>query len=162
MIVGRARSRKGGLGARWPVGARSSPTAGTASTCSTPPRRGWRADARLCAAGRHRRHREAAKPELVLLLGADEVAADRFAGAFKVYVGHHGDKGAAQADLVLPGAAYAEKHGTYVNIEGRVQRGERAPSRRATRARTGRSSARCPTCSASRCRSTASTSCARR
>ena len=32
----------------------------------------------------------------------------------------------AQADLVLPGAAYAEKHGTYVNIEGRVQRGERA------------------------------------
>ena len=48
------------------------------------------------------------------------------AGRFKVYVGHHGDKGAAQADLVLPGAAYSEKHGTYVNIEGRVQRGERA------------------------------------
>ena len=69
---------------------------------------------------------EAAKPELVLLLGADEVAADRFKGAFKVYIGHHGDKGAAQADLVLPGAAYAEKHGTYVNLEGRVQRGERA------------------------------------
>ena len=31
-----------------------------------------------------------------------------------------------QADLVLPGAAYAEKHGTYVNTEGRVQRGEKA------------------------------------
>jgi NADH-quinone oxidoreductase subunit G len=52
--------------------------------------------------------------------------ADRFEGAFKVYIGHHGDKGAKQADLVLPGAAYAEKHGTYVNTEGRVQRGEKA------------------------------------
>jgi NADH-quinone oxidoreductase subunit G len=69
---------------------------------------------------------EAAKPRVVLLLGADEVAADRFPGAFKVYIGHHGDAGAASADLVLPGAAYAEKHGTYVNLEGRVQRGERA------------------------------------
>jgi NADH-quinone oxidoreductase subunit G len=69
---------------------------------------------------------EAAKPELVLLLGADEVAADRFKGAYKVYIGHHGDAGAKQADLVLPGAAYAEKHGTYVNTEGRVQRGEKA------------------------------------
>ena len=69
---------------------------------------------------------EAAKPELVLLLGADEVPADRFEGAFKVYIGHHGDDGAQQADLVLPGAAYAEKHGTYVNTEGRVQRGEKA------------------------------------
>ena len=69
---------------------------------------------------------EAAKPKLVLLLGADEVAATRFAGAYKVYIGHHGDAGAAQADLVLPGAAYSEKHGTYVNLEGRVQRGERA------------------------------------
>jgi NADH-quinone oxidoreductase subunit G len=69
---------------------------------------------------------EAAEPELVLLLGADEVAADRFKGAYKVYIGHHGDNGARQADLVLPGAAYAEKHGTYVNTEGRVQWAERA------------------------------------
>jgi NADH-quinone oxidoreductase subunit G len=69
---------------------------------------------------------EKVKPELVILLGADEVPAASFSKAFKVYIGHHGDKGAAQADLVLPGAAYAEKHGTYVNIEGRVQRSERA------------------------------------
>jgi NADH-quinone oxidoreductase subunit G len=69
---------------------------------------------------------ETASPELVLLLGADELAADRFSGAFKVYIGHHGDNGARMADLVLPGAAYAEKHGTYVNTEGRVQRSERA------------------------------------
>ena len=69
---------------------------------------------------------EAAAPEVVLLLGADEMPAERFKGAYKVYIGHHGDAGAKQADLVLPGAAYAEKHGTYVNTEGRVQRGERA------------------------------------
>ena len=61
-----------------------------------------------------------------ILLGADEVPADTFKGAFTVYIGHHGDKGAASADLVLPGAAYSEKHGTFVNIEGRVQRSERA------------------------------------
>jgi NADH-quinone oxidoreductase subunit G len=69
---------------------------------------------------------EAAKPELVLLLGADEMPADRLEGAYKIYIGHHGDNGARQADLVLPGATYAEKHGTYVNTEGRVQRGEKA------------------------------------
>jgi NADH-quinone oxidoreductase subunit G len=69
---------------------------------------------------------DAAAPEVVILLGADEVGARFFSGAFKVYVGHHGDAGAATADLVLPAAAYAEKHGTYVNLEGRVQHGERA------------------------------------
>jgi NADH-quinone oxidoreductase subunit G len=69
---------------------------------------------------------EAAAPELVLLLGADEMPADRLKGTYKVYIGHHGDNGARQADLVLPGAAYAEKHGTWINTEGRVQRGEKA------------------------------------
>jgi NADH-quinone oxidoreductase subunit G len=65
-------------------------------------------------------------PKLVFLLGADEVAADRFAGATKIYIGHHGDNGAAQADIILPGAAYSEKSGIWVNLEGRVQRGQRA------------------------------------
>ena len=69
---------------------------------------------------------EAADPHVVLLLGADEVPADKFKRAFKIYIGHHGDNGARMADLVLPGAAYAEKHGTYVNTEGRVQWAERA------------------------------------
>ena len=68
---------------------------------------------------------EAAKPQVVLLLGADEIAPDRFAGAFKIYIGHHGDNGAREADLVLPGSAYSEKHGTYVSMEARVQRGEK-------------------------------------
>jgi len=68
----------------------------------------------------------AAAPKLLFLLGADDVDLSRFSGSFKVYVGHHGDAGAAAADVILPGAAYTEKPGTYVNTEGRVQRGDRA------------------------------------
>ena len=68
----------------------------------------------------------AAAPKLLFLLGADDVDTAAFARSFKVYVGHHGDAGAAAADVVLPGAAYSEKPGTYVNTEGRVQRGDRA------------------------------------
>lgn len=68
----------------------------------------------------------AANPKLVFLLGADEVDFSKLSKSFKVYIGHHGDKGAAAADVVLPGASYAEKAGTFVNLEGRVQRGERA------------------------------------
>ncbi len=63
--------------------------------------------------------------KLGFFLGADEVDYSKFAG-FKVFVGHHGDKGAAAADVILPGVTYAEKSGTWVNLEGRVQRGERA------------------------------------
>lgn len=68
----------------------------------------------------------AALPKLAFFLGADEVDYSLFANSFKVYVGHHGDNGAHHADVILPGAAYSEKSGTYVNLEGRVQRGERA------------------------------------
>ncbi|EOD42893.1 putative nadh-ubiquinone oxidoreductase 78 kda subunit protein [Neofusicoccum parvum UCRNP2] len=67
---------------------------------------------------------EVAKTEakFVWLLGADEInEADIPKGAFVVYQGHHGDKGAQLADVVLPGAAYTESAGTYVNTEGRVQ-----------------------------------------
>ena len=68
----------------------------------------------------------AAQPKLVLSLGADEVDYTRFAGSMVVYIGHHGDKGAHAADIVLPGAAFTEKAGTYVNTEGRVQFAEQA------------------------------------
>ncbi len=62
------------------------------------------------------------KPKFVWLLGADEFAdADIPKDAFVVYQGHHGDRGAQVADIVLPAAAYTEKAGTYVNTEGRVQ-----------------------------------------
>jgi NADH-quinone oxidoreductase subunit G len=65
-------------------------------------------------------------PALIFFLGADEVDFAPFAGSFKVFIGHHGDKGAAAADVILPSAAYSEKHGIYVNLEGRVQYSERA------------------------------------
>jgi len=68
----------------------------------------------------------AKKPKLLFSLGADEVDYSAFGDSFKVYVGHHGDAGAHAADVILPGASYAEKAGTYVNLEGRVQRGEKA------------------------------------
>jgi NADH-quinone oxidoreductase subunit G len=64
--------------------------------------------------------------EVLYLLGADELDLPATGAAFVVYQGHHGDRGAARADVVLPGAAYTEKDGTYVNTEGRVQLGRRA------------------------------------
>ncbi|WP_298020026.1 NADH-quinone oxidoreductase subunit NuoG [uncultured Parasphingopyxis sp.] len=68
----------------------------------------------------------AAKPELLFLLGAEEARGVDLEKTFTVYIGHHGETGAKTADVILPGAAYAEKSGTYVNLEGRVQTGERA------------------------------------
>ncbi|MBL6932745.1 MAG: NADH-quinone oxidoreductase subunit G [Rhodospirillales bacterium] len=64
--------------------------------------------------------------DVVYLLGADEIDMNRLGKAFVIYQGHHGDAGAHRADVVLPGAAYTEKNATYVNTEGRVQRGRLA------------------------------------
>jgi NADH-quinone oxidoreductase subunit G len=65
--------------------------------------------------------------DLLWLLGADEFDTSKIGAAtFVVYQGHHGDRGAARADVILPGAAYTEKSGTYISTEGRVQRGELA------------------------------------
>ena len=69
---------------------------------------------------------KAGKLGLLWLLGADEIDFEPFASSFVVYQGHHGDAGAHHADLVLPGAAYTEKDGIYVNTEGRVQYATRA------------------------------------
>ena len=63
--------------------------------------------------------------DVLFLLGADEIDLSA-TDAFVIYQGAHGDAGAHRADVVLPGAAYTEKAGLYVNTEGRVQRGERA------------------------------------
>ncbi len=64
--------------------------------------------------------------DFVYLLGADEFDVAALGNAFVVYQGTHGDAGAHRADVILPGAAYTEKEGVYVNFEGRVQRAERA------------------------------------
>jgi NADH-quinone oxidoreductase subunit G len=66
------------------------------------------------------------KMELLFLLGADEFDMSQTGDAFVVYQGSHGDSGARLADVILPGAAYTEKSGIYVNTEGRVQMAERA------------------------------------
>ncbi|WP_332678281.1 NADH-quinone oxidoreductase subunit NuoG [Brevundimonas sp.] len=62
--------------------------------------------------------------DVLFLLGADEVDPTG-SDAFRVYLGSHGDRGAHGADVILPGAAYTEKSGLYVNTEGRVQMAER-------------------------------------
>ncbi|WP_337995665.1 NADH-quinone oxidoreductase subunit NuoG [Oleispirillum naphthae] len=68
----------------------------------------------------------AGKVKAVWLLGADQLPTNPLDSAFVIYQGHHGDVGAQVADVILPGAAYTEKDGTYVNTEGRVQRAQRA------------------------------------
>jgi len=62
--------------------------------------------------------------DVIYNLGADEVEID--AGAFVIYQGSHGDRGAHRADIILPGAAYTEENGLFVNTEGRPQLAMRA------------------------------------
>src|SRR6056297_1035485 len=62
--------------------------------------------------------------DVIYNLGADEVEID--AGAFVIYQGSHGDRGAHRADVILPGAAYTEEQGLFVNTEGRPQLALRA------------------------------------
>jgi NADH-quinone oxidoreductase subunit G len=64
--------------------------------------------------------------DFVYLLGADEFDTSKLGKAFVVYHGSHGDAGAHRAEVILPGAAYTEQNGTYVNTEGRVQLAKRA------------------------------------
>jgi len=73
----------------------------------------------LAAAGK-------AQLEVLYLLGADEIDMKALGRAFVIYQGSHGDAGAERADVVLPGAAYTEKSGTYVNTEGRAQMASKA------------------------------------
>jgi NADH-quinone oxidoreductase subunit G len=63
--------------------------------------------------------------DVLLLLGADEIDLSQ-TDATVIYLGTHGDRGAHRADIILPGAAYTEKSGIYVNTEGRVQIANRA------------------------------------
>jgi len=68
----------------------------------------------------------AGRLKALILHGADELDVSALRGPFTVYIGTHGDEGLRHADVILPAAAYTEKPGTYVNLEGRVQRGRRA------------------------------------
>ncbi len=69
---------------------------------------------------------KAGKLDVLYLLGADECNLEDLGNTFVIYQGTHGDAGAQAADVILPGAAYTEKSGTYVNMEGRTQLTQRA------------------------------------
>jgi NADH-quinone oxidoreductase subunit G len=69
---------------------------------------------------------KAGELDIVFLFGADEVDMAELGAAYVIYQGTHGDRGAHRADIALPGAAYTEKSGTYVNTEGRPQMARRA------------------------------------
>ena len=136
--AGRAgpRRRRGGAGA----GARArraaaawSATTGTASTCCTPRRRGSAAS--ISASCRARAGAtspaswpaaEAARSTSSICSAPTRSTRRGSARPSSIYQGHHGDAGAHRADVILPGAAYTEKDGTYVNTEGRVQPARRA------------------------------------
>ena len=138
---------------RPPARSASSRTAGTALACCTPrlraSARSISASCRARAASTRGAMASAGALDVLFLLGADEI--DIAPGAFVVYIGTHGDRGAHRADVILPGAAYTGKIGPLRQHRRPRADGRRAPiSRRATRARTGRSCARCRTCSARR------------
>ncbi|MBE7637597.1 NADH-quinone oxidoreductase subunit G [Sneathiella sp. P13V-1] len=69
---------------------------------------------------------EAGDVDVVYLLGADELDTSKLEKSFVIYQGSHGDAGAHVADVILPGVAYTEKDGIWVNTEGRPQLGNRA------------------------------------
>ncbi len=66
------------------------------------------------------------KIHTLFLAGVDTLPTDTMKKAYTIYMGHHGDKGAQWADVVLPGAAYTEKEGTFINTEGRAQKTRKA------------------------------------
>jgi NADH-quinone oxidoreductase subunit G len=92
---------------------------GALDVCALPGEGGLNTNGMIAAAGR-------GEVDVVFLAGADEINTDALGSAFVVYMGSHGDAGAHRADVVLPGAAYTEKSGTYVNTEGRAQMAMRA------------------------------------
>ena len=64
--------------------------------------------------------------EVLYLLNADEVEIKKSDNQFIIYQGTHGGENSDIADVILPSAAYSEKDGTYINLEGRSQRAFKA------------------------------------
>jgi len=88
--------------------------------CALPASEGGRSTREILAGAK------AGDIDLVYLFGADEIDMSSLGRAFVIYQGSHGDAGAHRADVILPGAAYTEKPGTFVNTEGRAQAAYRA------------------------------------
>lgn len=69
------------------------------------------------------KERNQKSPKVLYLLNCDNFRDEDIPkDAFVIYQGSHGDKGAERADIILPGATYLEKNGTYVSTDGRVDR----------------------------------------
>lgn len=69
---------------------------------------------------------EKGKIKCLYLLGADDLDLSPYPDVKVIYQGHHGDRNAPRADVILPSPAFTEKEGTYINMEGRVQKAARA------------------------------------
>ncbi|MDA9960726.1 NADH-quinone oxidoreductase subunit NuoG [Candidatus Pelagibacter sp.] len=65
------------------------------------------------------------KFDLVFLVGQDNLSFDK-KDEFIIYLGSHGDKGAEMADIILPGSAYTEQDGYFTNLEGKIQKAQKA------------------------------------
>ena len=65
------------------------------------------------------------KYELVFLFGQDNIEINK-KNEFIIYIGHHGDRGAENADIILPSPAYTEQDGLYTNLEGKIQKAYKA------------------------------------
>jgi NADH-quinone oxidoreductase subunit G len=92
---------------------------GAIDVCAIPGQNGKNTRAMLAAA-------KSGQLDVMFLAGADEIDTAQLGSSFVVYMGSHGDAGANRADVILPGAAYTEKSGTFVNTEGRAQMTSRA------------------------------------
>jgi len=64
--------------------------------------------------------------DVLYLLNADEIAFKKNKNQFVIYQGTHGGENSTLADVILPGAAYSEKDGSFANLEGRVQKSFKA------------------------------------
>ena len=65
------------------------------------------------------------KFDLVFFVGQDNLSFDK-KDEFIIYLGSHGDKGAEMADIILPGSAYTEQDGYFTNLEGKIQKAQKA------------------------------------
>jgi NADH-quinone oxidoreductase subunit G len=92
---------------------------GAIDVCAIPGQNGKNTRAMLAGA-------KSGQLDVMFLAGADEIDTAQLGSSFVVYMGSHGDTGANRADVILPGAAYTEKSGTFVNTEGRAQMTSRA------------------------------------
>jgi len=60
--------------------------------------------------------------EFLYLVNCDEVSINKRDNQFIIYQGSHGGENSTIADVILPSSSYTEKNGSFINLEGRVQK----------------------------------------